>query len=126
MTEIETHLIDLSGGDLECVVGAWHLFLLEKKCDSCFVTSTPLWRKGRYDRHTHRHVKLCNACGLKYVKRQYCPYCINVYYAKDLGNDWITCSKCDTRTHVRCEKKYGNSDEGFSFHEYICLLCRDS
>jgi len=97
------------------VMGAYLLSSLNTKaiqtCANCGNADTPLWRKGWYDTLLSKHVMLCNACGLKYAKNQYCPYCKYVYKMNQdvhaQREQWLNCTQCRRWVHSECERKYG-------------------
>lgn len=80
------------------------LFALRFRCVACKVTSTPQWRKGWHG------LPLCNACGLKFQKNQYCDYCFAIYGGKDFDPSiWVRCEKCGRASHVKCiPEEYNN------------------
>jgi len=97
------------------VMGAYLLSSMNTKavqtCANCGSADTPLWRKGWYDALLNKHVMLCNACGLKYAKNQYCPYCKYVYKMNQdvhaQREQWLNCTQCRRWVHSECERKYG-------------------
>ena len=114
--------------------GALLMSHLRNHCESCWTVDTPQWRKGWYSPILGRVVLLCNACGLKYHKNQFCSYCKFVY-GKEIDKTspkFITCTECEKCVHVECEKRYGNwSIWAKQYHmsesairaEYICAEC---
>ena len=106
--------------DLE--YGAELLCYLKRHCSSCGVLSTPLWRKGWFDTNIGRYVSLCNACGLKYSKNQYCPICKYVYNIREdvfsHRHKWIICTSCDRYTHVDCVQ------DNVNVVDYVCIECQ--
>jgi len=98
------------------VVGAFLLTSLQEQqqslsCKNCETTSTPLWRKGWIDSSSGKTVSLCNACGLKYSKNQFCPYCKYIYKMnQDIHaqrRNWLNCGQCKRWVHAECERKFG-------------------
>eukprot|EP01089_Gocevia_fonbrunei_P005050 TRINITY_DN15185_c0_g1_i1.p1 TRINITY_DN15185_c0_g1~~TRINITY_DN15185_c0_g1_i1.p1 ORF type:complete len:203 (+),score=35.33 TRINITY_DN15185_c0_g1_i1:192-800(+) len=96
------------------LMGAYLLSSINSKhvqtCANCGTSQTPLWRKGWYDQLLNKHVMLCNACGLKYAKNQYCPYCKYIYKMNQdvhaQREQWLNCTQCRRWVHSDCEKKY--------------------
>jgi len=91
-----------------------------KHCAHCKTTSTPLWRKGWTISANSKPVSLCNACGIRYSKNQFCPYCYYIYnkleepYNADERRPdllapnrtiptWIRCEQCFRWVHFKCE-----------------------
>lgn len=72
----------------DVTLGAYFISHLNQICENCGVTETPQWRKGWYSNVLQHTVLLCNKCGLKYMKNQFCPYCMYVYY-KVRHRNWI-------------------------------------
>lgn len=102
----------LTVDEWEDVEAAYLLYTVGKRCANCLVDQSPVWRRGWYDALSHSNVFLCNACGLKYLKKQYCPYCCAVYCVGDLGTGahWIQCQGCLSHCHVKCAQEVlGNS-----------------
>lgn len=78
--------------------GAYLLMRLKSRCCACGTTVTSQWRKG-----WSNDIKLCNACGLRYCKGQYCFHCGALYGIKELKMDhWKICTKCGRATHIEC------------------------
>lgn len=97
---------------------------LRQYCENCATYDTPQWRTGWYSDVLGRPVLLCNACGLKYHKNQFCPYCFYVYGNREHNktfNTWLTCTKCDRMVHVDCEAKYAGGHS--QSHNYVCPTC---
>mgnify|MGYP001141771849 FL=1 len=102
-------------------------------CVNCQTRRTPLWRKGWRDAILKRDVLLCNACGLKYSKRQYCCYCKFIYNMKEdvlsqQGN-WMDCDCCRRWVHIDCELRFGSTFtfDGRKYHgpaKYFCPDCQ--
>jgi len=118
----------------DIMLGAYLMSHLRPYCENCGTFDTPQWRKGWQSDVLGRAVLLCNACGLKYHKNQYCPYCHYVYgkeQEKQVNcsdcTDWLTCQSCGRWCHAECERRYGNeksfSDNPRSYH---CPNCRKS
>lgn len=112
--------------EADLVVGAHLLHHMQKHCANCDTPSTPLWRKGWEDVVLGHSVSLCNACGLKFLKEQYCHYCMFVYNMTDVRyqkDKWIACSKCRKCTHVDCEKRFGTVHVEDDTTSYRCPEC---
>lgn len=93
----------------------------DKRCASCGTPTTPLWRKGWFDSFLKCHLHLCNACGLKFNKNQFCPKCMYVYNMIEIRNKplkWVYCSSCGQYAHVDCIQP------GTSIG-YICDVCKN-
>ncbi|PRP73172.1 hypothetical protein PROFUN_03486 [Planoprotostelium fungivorum] len=77
--------------------GAYLISHFRQYCENCQACETPQWRKGWYSEMLGRSVLLCNACGLKYHKNQYCYHCHFIYgkeQEKLIGleqDDWVSC-----------------------------------
>ncbi len=102
---------------------------------------TPQWRKGWFSPLLNRSVLLCNACGLKYHKNQFCPYCYFVYgkeHSEKHNHGWLTCNYCSRWVHVNCEQTVGTNNFFVSLSQafagtfykqspdaqYLCPDCR--
>jgi len=115
----------------DIMLGAYLVTHLQQRCENCGITDTPQWRKGWFSTILNRSVVLCNACGLKYNKNQFCPYCMYVYYKeedKKSKNAWLICEACQRWVHVECEQQYGGQEQvqqWSQFHSYLCPGCRD-
>lgn len=75
------------------------LRLKEIRCHNCGVSETVQWRRG-WNSHP-----LCNPCGLRYQKSQYCCYCNYVYTRQELNSErglWSVCQICGRASHVAC------------------------
>jgi hypothetical protein len=111
----------------DVLVGAYMLDHITAKCEQCGTAETPQWRKGWDSSITHRAVNLCNACGLKWAKKQFCPYCRYIYRRdqdKYSVNKWVGCVSCPRYVHVECERAAGF--EVVSSVPYRCPECRTS
>jgi len=126
----------------DVLLGTYLVSHLRHFCENCGTLDTPQWRKGWHSEILNRSVLLCNACGLKYHKNQYCPYCRYVYGKEEEKMDavWLTCQSCGRWVHIDCEKKCGmgllleekesvtNSDfrhvAGAPSYHYSCPNCR--
>jgi len=109
----------------DIVEGATLLSHLRHFCENCGTFATPQWRKGWHSEVLNRSVLLCNACGLKYHKNQFCPYCFYVYGKEQhkTPNHWLTCQMCGRWVHGECEEALG----GGSYDRnqlYACPECR--
>jgi hypothetical protein len=115
----------------DIMLGAYLVTHLQQRCENCGITDTPQWRKGWFSNILNRSVVLCNACGLKYNKNQFCPYCMYVYYKeedKKSKNTWLICEACQRWVHAECEQQYGGKEQvqqWSQFHSYLCPGCRD-
>jgi len=101
----------LPDNDSDIALGVCFLSHLRHFCENCGTYDTPQWRKGWRSEVLNRCVLLCNACGLKYHKNQYCPYCKFIYgkeQDKIVSKDWISCQSCARWVHTTCEKRHGN------------------
>lgn len=108
-------------------VGAYLVSHLQPRCENCNTPETPQWRKGWHSEILGRNVILCNACGLKYNKNQYCPYCYYVYYKEEDKKDidsWVACDECQRWVHIECEMKCGGRKNFNPFESYRCPSCR--
>lgn len=112
-------------------LGAYLLQALCCRCENCGSTNTPQWRKGWYSEVLEKHVLLCNACGLKYSKNQFCPYCYFVYSRsskskhddREAGSQWLSCQHCQRWVHIQCERTYGSTKLGKDKASYVCPHC---
>lgn len=88
-------------------------------CGDCGVKLSPLWRSVSY-RGDRRH--LCNACGLRYKKGQFCPFCEKTYKEIELHPEvWEECEEChETCAHIKCIEK-NDIQRG----NYTCKRCRE-
>jgi hypothetical protein len=69
-------------------------------CFSCNVKYSPQWRHKKIN---NTSTYLCNACGLRYVKGQYCPVCHITYTQAEINtNQWNNCLICHKWTHNYC------------------------
>jgi len=95
------------------------LYYLKKHCASC---GAPLWRKGWHNKFLGHHLSLCNACGLKYNKGQYCPICMYVYNIYDVrlrSNDCVKCINCYKYAHASCVQQS-------NLLSYLCPACTET
>lgn len=98
-------------------------------CYNCNTTTSPEWRYCPRPCRIHNdklylcnQQYLCNACGLRYYKGQYCPLCYVVYYQKDTNNiSWKNCIKCNNWTHRYCIKQ--STASNYIKDDYICKKC---
>ena len=96
---------------------AWMLINVSIRCVNCETEDTPLWRRGWYDEFLEHYLPLCNACGIKYCKNQYCPECNIIYNISHIRNNpeyWIKCMTCSRYVHRCC----------IHHDEYQCTNCR--
>jgi len=117
--------------DEDEVFGAYMLEHLIPQCKQCGVRETPQWRRGWADTWLHQPVLLCNACGLKFAKKLFCPFCCCIYRREDdrfMVNMWISCSACSRPVHTDCERKKSHHPVIDSWlaapHDYRCPDCR--
>lgn len=96
-------------------VGAHLIVHMKNFCENCHVYYTPQWRKGWYCNILKRNVLLCNACGLKYSKNQYCFYCKAIYGKNTDKSNWLSCKNCGRYVHSFCVI---SNDE-----TYVCSNC---
>jgi hypothetical protein len=69
-----------------------------RPCDSCGVQKTTMWRSYKISENVT--VQMCNACGLRFKKGQYCPVCLKVYYSNaPTPETWKQCRSCGQWTH---------------------------
>jgi hypothetical protein len=113
----------------EISFGAVLLTHLKVHCENCKTYTTPQWRKGWYNPELQCNIELCNACGLKYAKGQYCPYCKFIYGKEHLKspNQWLSCNMCGRLTHLQCELASGNYNNPVDLmlkSPYYCLDCQ--
>lgn len=108
----------------DIMLGAYLMSHLRHYCENCGTYDTPQWRKGWFSDVLNRSVLLCNACGLKYHKNQYCPYCRYIYGKEQdrTSNIWATCQCCGRWVHSECERKFSNVD--VNAPNYNCPNCR--
>jgi len=113
----------------DIMIGAYLISHLQQRCEHCGTAETPQWRKGWFSSILNRCVVLCNACGLKYNKNQYCPYCMYVYYKEEdrnSKNKWTTCKSCSRWVHIECIRKF-EEVHSIVFKEsnnsYFCPSC---
>jgi hypothetical protein len=104
-------------------LGAYLVSHLRTVCENCGVTETPQWRRGYWSSVLNTYTMLCNKCGLKYHKSQFCPYC-HFVYGKEMEKDpkiWLTCNSCGRWVHIECEFQRGGDS---SIGVYKCPDCR--
>jgi hypothetical protein len=115
--------------DEDLLLGAYLISHLKPSCEHCGVTETAQWRRGYFEPVLNRHIFLCNKCGLKYHKNQFCPHCKYIY-GKETDKDpslWLTCNTCGRWVHSKCEQQYlvehpeENVHTGYQYH---CPDCR--
>jgi len=112
----------------DILLGAYLINHLRSHCENCGTFNTPQWRKGWFSTVLNRSVLLCNACGLKYHKNQFCPHCMFVYSKEHdrVSNGWLVCSFCTRWVHNDCEVKHGTyfkTTDG-STKPYACPDCK--
>jgi len=127
-----TNMMDSSP---DILLGAYLMSHLRNACENCSTTYTPQWRKGWYSEILNRSVLLCNACGIKWAKKQFCPYC-NYIYGKEVDRQsdaWLVCTSCSRWVHFDCEKRHREEshmqEDGKShnmshlYSHYLCPSC---
>ena len=104
-------------------LGAYLLDNLRERCENCRSLNSPQWRKGWYSTELCRKVTLCNACGIKFAKKQFCCYCMEIYSATaNKMKYWLKCYNCKRYSHTLCEK---NNKKGIiKSRRYVCYQCR--
>lgn len=109
--------------------GAYLISHLKIHCENCGVEQTPQWRKGWFEKKINRPVNLCNACGIRYHKNQFCPYCKYVYGKEtdNIPNTWLICVECGRWTHISCESKFGKlTKEQIESQLHTCIECKNN
>jgi hypothetical protein len=107
----------------DVLLGAYLVSHLRQHCENCGTLHTPQWRKGWHSEVLNHSVLLCNACGLKFHKNQFCPYCKFVYSKEQkINNTWLTCEYCARWVHCDCETKHGGFENS---QPYACPDCRN-
>ncbi len=100
------------------------LIHMYKYCEACKTDSTSYWRKGWHNDILGNRVHLCNACGIKFRKERFCPYCYVIYNKIEVDPQqcWMACGTCDRWIHTECEHRFrrGLSIEGGI---YYCPRC---
>jgi hypothetical protein len=113
-------------------LAAYLISHLQPFCENCGTRDTPQWRKGWYSKVLNRHHLLCNACGIRYNKQQFCPLCGYIYAkdkeAKNTREDYyLACQACDRWTHLDCAKQIGEISpdaDGSNCDWYYCPDCK--
>jgi len=112
----------------DVLLGAYLIAHLRNICENCGINETPQWRKGWWSDTLNRYTMLCNKCGLKYHKNQFCPYCRYVYGKETDKNAsvWLTCNSCGRWVHINCEITAGCGREHLydSYGVYHCPDCK--
>jgi len=122
-TSKSTHQLERSNSS-DILLGAYLVSHFKPHCDNCGTMNTPQWRKGWYSDLLQHSVLLCNACGLKYHKNQFCPYCKFVYGKESkVSSVWLICDTCARWVHGECEKRFGGHSHDV---HYSCPDCRAS
>ena len=104
--------------DYDIVIGIYLINHLKPHCENCYTNDTPQWRKGWYSYILKKNVPLCNACGIKYNKSQYCKICHFIYDKKfSNGELFNICNLCKVWIHKKCDPKYYQDN-------YHCPQCR--
>ncbi|PRP87497.1 hypothetical protein PROFUN_00708 [Planoprotostelium fungivorum] len=121
------HPEDTLYDELDETAGAYLISHLRPYCENCGTFETSQWRKGWTSGLLTHSVLLCNACGLKYHKNQYCPFCHYIYGKEDekqtQKEDWLVCRSCGRRCHKECELKMGDPHM-IDHPTFQCLGCR--
>jgi len=115
--------------DPDILLGAYLMSHLRQHCENCGTFVTPQWRKGWFSEVLNHSVLLCNACGLKFHKGQFCTYCKFVYgkEQKLSSSIWLTCDQCGRCVHRECEGLHGRglqSDGNGEYSSYTCPDCK--
>jgi len=110
-------------GSPDVLLGAYLVSHLRQHCENCGTLNTPQWRKGWHSEVLNHSVLLCNACGLKFHKNQFCPYCKFVYSKEQkISSAWLTCEYCGRWVHGECEAEHGGCQNSQPF---ACPDCRN-
>lgn len=135
-----------SPSSADVLVAAYLLDHMRTHCEQCGVSDTPQWyaldflrsrvsllhahrefrRKGWDSALTNKPVPLCNACGLKFAKKQSCPYCNYIYRREEERwrvNEWVGCALCPRYVHIACEAK-SEAPMATKGVVYLCPECR--
>jgi len=93
----------------DILLGAYLISHLKTCCENCGATDTPQWRRGYYSEILGKYTNLCNKCGIKYNKNQFCLYCKYIYGKEQdkASNVWLTCNGCGRWSHIQCELSQG-------------------
>lgn len=87
-------------------------------CSNCYTRMTPQWRKGTYNNFMDKYAQLCNSCGLKFSKGQYCDYCFKIYGLSAIDKSlYYTCTDCGKMDHIDCVGDY-------TIESYKCVRCQ--
>jgi len=110
-------------GSPDVLLGAYLVSHLRQHCENCGTLSTPQWRKGWHSEVLNHSVLLSNACGLKFHRNQFCPYCKYVYSKEQkISSVWLTCEYCGRWAHNECEAEHGGFQNS---QHYACPDCRN-
>lgn len=74
------------GCNMDELWAAFDLYLLRRsspQCVNCGTEQSCLWRRGPHVKRLKKYLPLCNACGLKFAKGQYCKKCGFVYHYRE-------------------------------------------
>eukprot|EP00761_Pharyngomonas_kirbyi_P001442 gb/GECH01001446.1/.p1 GENE.gb/GECH01001446.1/~~gb/GECH01001446.1/.p1 ORF type:complete len:240 (+),score=31.79 gb/GECH01001446.1/:1-720(+) len=92
-----------------------------------------LCRKGWIEPGQTEPVMLCNACGLRFAKRMFCPLCKYIYTKSELdrqAEEWSKCNICNMAHHISCVRKELGSSDLTSYDErnptnenFLCPSC---
>lgn len=129
----------------DILVGAYLLDHMRTHCEQCGISDTPQWcapmpnrpltanfltsssrRKGWDSPLTNKPVPLCNACGLKFAKKQSCPFCNYIYRREEEKarlHEWVGCALCPRYVHIACEAR-SNTPAPTKSLVYLCPECR--
>lgn len=114
----------------EIMLGSYLLAHLRRFCENCGCQSSPQWRKGWYSDIFSRPVQLCNACGIKFTKQQFCMYCHYIYGKEQEKlhqadqKEWLSCQTCGRWSHTDCERRCGSATAAEDPKTYNCGNCR--
>jgi hypothetical protein len=105
-------------------------FLCENciKCCKCGLNAYNI-NIGKKDNKFNCETNMCLYCERKINKKEYCPICDELWYAKD-SNILIECTKCKFFYHKLCDRilfsNINNINNNFNTkkNKYICPICR--
>eukprot|EP00743_Colponemidia_sp_Colp-15_P004358 GILK01004701.1.p1 GENE.GILK01004701.1~~GILK01004701.1.p1 ORF type:complete len:359 (+),score=38.03 GILK01004701.1:129-1079(+) len=71
----------------------------------CNRSDSSQWKEG-WEMNGQR-VPLCNACGIRFSKGSFCPWCYQIYKENEPDeseeNPWLGCDYCPKWVHLQCE-----------------------